>query len=65
VAKLENLIFLSLKQTQVTDTSLNELAKLQELLVLDLERTKVTKAGVAQLRKALGPNCSIYSDPEK
>ena len=50
---------LILRNTQITDVGLKEVAKLQSLEKLFLERTQITDAGVAELKKAL-PNCGIY-----
>ena len=58
VAKLQQLIFLSLRYTPITDVGLKEVAKLERLEYLYLSDTQVTEAGVVELRKAL-PNCHI------
>ena len=59
-AELKELTFLSLVATKITDAGLKDVAKLQNLLTLDLRGTKITKADVAELKKALPPNCKIF-----
>jgi len=58
MAKLKQLEYLFLNQTQITDTGLKDVAKLQNLEGLGLSDTLITKAGAAELKKAL-PNCTI------
>jgi Leucine-rich repeat (LRR) protein len=59
VAELENLTYLDLSDTQITDVGLKELAVLKKLTGLSLFGTRITKAGVDELQKAL-PKCRIF-----
>ncbi|MDO4549792.1 MAG: hypothetical protein Q4C96_00900 [Planctomycetia bacterium] len=56
----ENLIFLHLGGTRITDKVVNTLEKFKKLKTLYVNRTEVTDVGVAQLRKSL-PECNIIT----
>jgi len=57
-AQLQQLKWVYLGKTKITDACIAGLAKLQNLEQVHLTDTKITKAGVAELKKAL-PNCKI------
>jgi len=54
----EQLQWLELEHTRISDASLNVLAGFKELESLSLHGTHVTRKGVAKLQKAL-PKCKI------
>ena len=50
-ADLEQLTDLSLRNTQITDVGLKEVAKLKRLTTLDLSYTEITDAGLKEVAK--------------
>jgi Leucine-rich repeat (LRR) protein len=54
----QDVLFLDLAKTPVTDAGLKELTELKNLQKLFLSDTQVTDAGVAELKKAL-PDCKV------
>lgn len=60
----DDLEWLGLSGTQITDLGLIEIASLQRLRNLDLRDTKVTLAGIAELQRSL-PECKITHNASK
>jgi hypothetical protein len=58
LAGLEQLEWLELDGTRISDASLGVLARLKQLEFLSLGDTQVTREGVAKLKKEL-TNCKI------
>ena len=56
----ENLTFLHLGGTKITDAAVPTLVKFTKLTTLHVNRTKVTEAGVEELKKAL-PGCEVIT----
>jgi hypothetical protein len=65
LAALEQLEFLHLGRTAITDAAIEHLSPLTTLRTLHVTRTGVTEAGAERLRQAL-PDCEIFSgDPDQ
>jgi Leucine-rich repeat (LRR) protein len=56
---LQNLTWLDLNETRITDTGFKELSGLKNLTTLSVMSTSTTNAGVTELRKTL-PTVEIY-----
>jgi hypothetical protein len=56
---MPNLTWLCIRDTDVSDRGINNLARLTRLRALYLERTRVTPAGVRSLQHSL-PECTIH-----
>ena len=63
-ADLENLTYLYLRNTKITDAGLKEVAKMQQLTDLNLDDTKITDENAAELKKTL-PKCKITHSYKK
>jgi hypothetical protein len=61
IAKLRQLQFLDLSETEVTDAGLQKLKSLGSLKEIRLVNTKVTDAGVAELKASI-PNLSVIRE---
>ena len=59
ISQLEELTWLVLMDTKLTDAGLRHLHRLTKLGRLDVEGTLVTEVGVADLKRVL-PNCKVY-----
>jgi hypothetical protein len=58
LAKLQNLRFLSIRSTAVSDNGLQELENLKNLRYLRVNNTSVTDDGIARWKQAL-PACLV------
>ncbi len=61
LAKLDNLRYLKLSQTDLTDVGLKKLTALKNLRSVGLAKTRVTEVGVNQFQMQL-PKCKIVRD---